>query len=182
MLKADSKIFVAYEDPNSFSAISKFNGFPEVMPKIPNPEGSDAIDFSHFWTEKSWGDAVTAVSEADVIIVSLSGHADLPIPVRRWMETWPHYKQAHHTTLLVVFAAEPTNASKQNVLISYFQQIAENHGLDFLCNCDGAKTLPTHSLPSERAAHVDISHPERDSKHHEQYPAFDPSPITLKAA
>jgi hypothetical protein len=177
MLRADSKIFIAYEDPGSFSAISKFDGFPEVMPKIPNPESSEAIDFSHFWTEESWGNAVTAVTRADVIIVSLSGQSDLPVPVRRWMETWPHYKQAHQTTLLVVFATEINNASKQNVLISYFQQVAEKHGLDFLCNCECAKALPTRLQSSKRADPVDVS-----PSHTELYPAFNPSLATLKAA
>jgi len=139
MSSTDSKIFVACEDSNSFSAISKLETFPGAMPQIPSQEEMETVVFSEFWAEKSWGHAVAAVSEAKIIIVSLSGHTDLPVPVRRWMESWPNYEQASHPTLVVVFGAEPTDGSRQNVLISFFQQIAENHGLDFLCNCDGAK-------------------------------------------
>ena len=141
MRKTDSKIFIAYEDADSFSEISKFDVFPEVMPQIPDREKMDAVTFSEFWAEKPWANAVTAVTTANIIIVSLSGRTDLPIPVRRWMESWPNYEQASHPTLVVVFGAAPMDGLKQNVIISYFQQIAQNHGLDFVCNCNGAKSL-----------------------------------------
>jgi hypothetical protein len=153
-MKADSKFFVACEDSDSFSAISKLDVFPEAMPRIPNKE--ETIVFSEFWAEKSWANAVTAVTGANIIIVSLSGHMDLPVPVRRWMETWPNYEQASHTTLVVVFGTEPTDSSRQNVLISYFPKIAENHGLDFLCNCDSAKTLPVIPESPEPAYAVEM--------------------------
>lgn len=87
MLKASSKVFIAYEDSDSFSAISKVAVLPEAMPQIPNKEEMDAVNFSGFWAEQSWGNAVMAATTADVIIVSLSGRMDLPVPVRRWMES-----------------------------------------------------------------------------------------------
>jgi hypothetical protein len=177
MLKTDSKIFVAYEDADSFSAIPKFHGFPEAMPQIPNQEEMDTVVFSEFWTEKSWANAVTAVTGADMIIVSLSGRADLPVPVQRWMESWPNYEPASHPTLVVVFGTELTEDSRQNVLISYFQKIAENHGLDFLCNCEGAKSLPAHSEPSGRVNQIEPSDPSLTAR----YPAFSPL-AALKAA
>jgi hypothetical protein len=153
-MKADSKIFVACEDSDSFSAISKLDVFPGTMPQIPDKE--ETIVFSEFWAEKSWANAVAAVTGASIIIVSLSGHADLPVPVRRWMDAWPNYDHASHTTLVVVFGTEPTDSSRQNVLISYFQKIAENHGLDFLCNCDRAKTLPAIPESPEPARAVEM--------------------------
>jgi hypothetical protein len=155
-MKADSKIFVACEDSDSFSAISKLDVFPGAMPQITDKE--ETIVFSEFWAEKSWANAVTAVTGANIIIVSLSGHADLPVPVRRWMDAWPNYDHASHTTLVVVFGAEPADSSRQNVLISYFQKIAENHGLDFLCNCDTAKNVPAHPESLERAHQIEIPH------------------------
>jgi hypothetical protein len=161
MLKAESKIFIAYEDSDSFSEISRFDAFPENMPRIPNKEERDTVNFSEFWAEKSWGQAAAAATTADLIIVSLSGRSDLPVPVQRWMESWPNYEQASHTTLVVVFGTEPTDGSRQNVLISYFQQIAKNHGLDFLCNCDGAKNFPTHPESSEQASQREMPRAER---------------------
>jgi hypothetical protein len=157
MLKTDSKIFVAYEDSDSFSVIPKFNGFPEAMPLIPGQDEMDTVIFSEFWTEKSWANAVTAVTRADVIIVSLSGRADLPVPVQRWMESWPNYEPASHPTLVVVFGTGLTEDSRQSVLISYFQKIAESHGLEFLCNCDAAKSLPADSEHSERVNQIEPS-------------------------
>jgi hypothetical protein len=161
MLKTSSKIFIAYEDSDSLSALAKVAVLPEGMPRIPNQEEMDAINFSGFCAEQSWGNAVTAATTADIIIVSLSGRMDLPVPVRRWMESWPKYEQINHTTLVVVFGAEPTDAAKQNVLISYFQQIAENHGLDFRCHCDGAKQFPINPPPSERADPMEMPRAER---------------------
>jgi hypothetical protein len=149
MSRADSKIFIAYEDSGSFSAISKFESFLGAVSPIPNREKTDVLNFSEFWAEESWARAVTAVTRADMIIVSLSGSMDLPVPVRRWMEAWPNYEQVNHVTLVVVFKDELTDGVRQNVLISYFQEVAKNHGLDFLCPCDRAKTLPVtpESLP-----------------------------------
>jgi hypothetical protein len=173
-LKANSTIFVAYEDSDSLSAVSKCDVFPGAMPPIPAREETEAdagtrasaraLDFTHFWAEKSWANAVEAVNGADVIVVSLSGRADLPVPVRRWMESWPHYEQASHTTLVVVFGTESTEDSRQNVLISYFQQIAQSHGLDFLCNCqifESAKTLPVTPEAPEPVPTVERPRAER---------------------
>lgn len=121
----------------------------------------DTVNFSEFWMEKSWGHAVTAVTEADVIIVSLSGRTDLPVPVRRWMDTWPNYKQMNHITLVVVFGSEAAEGTAQNVLISYFQEIAKEHGLDFLCHREGAKKAPANPPAAEPAKIVDLSRAER---------------------
>jgi hypothetical protein len=160
MLKADPKIFVAYEDSDSFSAISKSDGFPEQVSRIPNQEKMDAFSFSGFWEEQSWCNAVKAAIGADIIIVSLSGHADLPIPVRRWMENLPNCEQKNHPMLVVLFVNDQIDDSKRNVLIYYFQQIAKNHGLDFLCNCDGPHTFPTSPQSSETANQMDKRTPK----------------------
>ena len=166
MRKTDSKIFVAYEDADSFSEISKFDVFPEAMTQTPNQEKMNAVTFSELWAEKPWVNAVSAVTTADIIVVSLSGRSDLPVPVRRWMESWPNYEHTSHPTLVVVFGDDSANESRQNV-ISYFQQIAVSHGLEFLCNCDGPKSLPTHPESCERATQIDPTLPQR-------YPAFNP--------
>lgn len=164
MLKADSKIFVAYEDSDSFSAVSRCDVIREDMPQISDKEKTDAVNFSEFWAEKSWGNAVAAATTAGMIIVSLSGHTDLPVPVRRWMESWPNYEQTSHPTLVVVFGTEPTNEERQNVLLSYFQQIAENHGLDFLCNCDSAnsaKNFPANPESLEQTKPIEMPRAEQ---------------------
>jgi hypothetical protein len=166
MQKDHAKVFIAYEDSDSFSAISKFGVFPEVMPRTPTREEMETVNFSGFWEELSWGKAVTAATGADIIIVSLSGRMDLPVPVQRWMEGWPNHEEASHTTLVVVFGTEQRDSSKHHVLISYFQQMAENHGMDFLCHCDGAKNFPVHPRSSERAPQVEMPGAER-------YQAFD---------
>jgi hypothetical protein len=174
MFNADSRIFIAYEDAESFSAISKINSLPETMSRISNGEDAATVIFSAFWDEKSWGEAVSAVIKADVIIISLSGRINLPVPVQRWMDTWPHYKRSSHTTLVVLFEAEPTEGLRQSGLISYFQQIAETHGLDFQCSRAGAKPTSRDPHPLERA--------DQMSEHYsEPEPAFNqhavPTPV-----
>jgi hypothetical protein len=162
MLKANAKVFIVYEDPDSFAAISGCAVFPENLPQIPRPEEMAAVNFSEFWVEQTWGTAVRAVTGVNTIIFSLSGRMDLPVPVRRWMETWPNFEQTNHTTLIVVFQGEPVDGSKQNVLVSYFQRIAENHGLDFLCHRYGAKHFPVSPQSPERPGQMDIPHVERN--------------------
>ena len=134
MIGSNAKIVTAYEDSESFAKISKLKGLFESTGCILTQEETTAIDFSRFWTEQSWGRAVVAATNADLIIVSLSGRTELPLPVQRWMESWPHYERVKHPSLVVVFGSEESNVSKQNALITYFQQIAESHGLDFFCN------------------------------------------------
>jgi hypothetical protein len=149
MLESNQRIVTAYEDPESFFVeISKLEGLPLAKGCVPTmEEQANAIDFSQFWTEQSWDRAVTAATTADVIIVSLSGNTDLPIPVQRWMENWPHYERTNHHSLVVVFGSEPSNLAKQNALISYFQHVAASHGLDFYCNQTDQQALvnqPAH--------------------------------------
>jgi hypothetical protein len=151
MFRTDAKIFVAYEDAGSFAAVSGIGGKEKV----------DAFSFSGFWNEQSWGNAVTAANQADVIIVSLSGQANLPVPVRRWMENLPDYKHENHNALVVMFGNEAADRTKQNVLISFFQQIAESHGLDFVCHGGEAKNISIRPETSEPAKPVKIHHAER---------------------
>lgn len=149
MFKANAKIFIAYEDAGSFAAISQVAVVSENMPQIPHHEEMDAVNFSEFWAEQTWDTAVQAVAGVETIIFSLSGLMDLPVPVRRWVETWPKFERIHHASLVVVFQNEPVDGSKQKALISYFQQIAENHGLDFAWHCCGAKHFPVHPQSAE---------------------------------
>jgi hypothetical protein len=161
MSKAGSKILIAYEDSESFSALSKFEVFPGSMHRISDNEATDSVSFSQFWMEQSWGNAVKTATGAEIIVVSLSGHMELPVPVKRWMETWPNYEQEERVTLVVVLGADEKDESKRDVLVSYFQRIAEDHGLDFLCHCNGVKNLAIKLQASEEANHIVISHMER---------------------
>jgi|HubBroStandDraft_5_1064220.scaffolds.fasta_scaffold246340_2 hypothetical protein len=161
MPNIDSKILIAYEDSASFSAIAELEVFPESMRQISNKVAADSLSFSEFWAEQSWGNAVKTAVCANMIIVSLSGQTELPVPVKRWMDTWPKHERKEHITLLVIFGTEQKEDSKQNALISYFQQIAADHGLDFRCHCNSAKNFAA-GLPSpEKAATpIDFSQPE----------------------
>jgi hypothetical protein len=150
MLNSNSKFIVACEDAASFA------GIPEGMPRIPKKEEMDTVNFSEFWNEQSWGKAVTAATTADIIIVSLSGRMDLPIPVRRWMESWPNYEQLNHPTLIVVIESQEVEDSRQNALISYFQKVAENHGMGFLCHCDVAKEFAKVPQSLEQGNQVEM--------------------------
>jgi len=147
---SNTKIITAYEDSKCFAEIGKCADLLEFTGGIPAPEESNAIDFSRFWTEQTWGTAVMASLTVNLIIVSLSGRADLPMPVQRWMESLPHYEPVNHPALVVVFGGEEACVPKQNALISYFQQIAESHGLDFFCN----RLEPQTSLSQSSASRL----------------------------
>lgn len=166
MSKAGSKILIAYEDIESFSALSQFEVFPGSMHRISNNEATDSVSFSQFWMEQSWGNAVKTATGAEIIVVSLSGHMELPVPVKRWMESWPNHEQEEHVTLVVVFGADEKDEPRRDVLISYFQRIAEDHGLVFHCHRNGVKTLAINPRISEEAKDIPISHmePHQDFK------------------
>jgi hypothetical protein len=165
MSKIDSKIFIAYEDSGSFSAISELEVLPESMRRISDKESADSVSFSQFWMEDSWGNAVQTAICANLIIVSLSGQTELPVPVKRWMDTWPKHERKEHITLLVIFGAELKEDSKQNALISYFKQIATEHGLDFRCHCNGAKDFAADLEPSEKTSQMDFAQSEGYQDH-----------------
>lgn len=155
MAGSNSKIVTVYEGSESSIELSRLEGLLESIGCIPAHEGVNNIDFARFWMEESWGAAVTAATTADVIIVFLSGQSDLPVPVQRWVDAWPQFEQAHHHSLVIVFGNERSNPSKQNTLISYFQNAAESHGLDFFCNCVDAPGLSR--LPGTlKAAEFDV--------------------------
>ena len=135
----------------------------------------DRVGFAAFWAEKSWRDAVTAVMAADLIIISLSGRGDLPVPVQRWMDTWPLYKRASHTTLVVVFGTEAPEGLRRDVLTAYFQQVAETHGLDFQCSRAGARPTSRDLQPLERADQMSEMYSEPEpvfSQHAAQSPVL----------
>ena len=129
------KVLTVYEDPETQAKIANLEPLFNSLPRMKDQEQtvSSAIDFSLFWQAQFWGEAVAAAISADIIVVSLSGKTDLPVPVQRWMESWPHYGQPNHPTLVVVFDAMLESDPKQDTLRSYFQKTAELHGLEFMC-------------------------------------------------
>jgi hypothetical protein len=136
MLKKGRKIFTAYESGEALPEISELESLFEAMPRMATVEQAEvtSVDFAHFWTEQSWKNAVAVANSADLIVVSLSGGAELPMPVQRWMETWPYYQHVNQRTLAVVFTAKDPRCPKRAALVARFQQIAELHGLEFVCN------------------------------------------------
>jgi hypothetical protein len=136
MTDSISKILTVYEDSESFAEISKCAALPQSVTPAAIQADANSIDFLRFWTEESWKDAVAMAMTADVIIVSLSGRSDLPVPVKRWMECWPRHQRAKHDALVVVVGRGERDCPRQKALVSYFRQIAAAHGLDFFCNRD----------------------------------------------
>lgn len=129
------KILSVYESRDTLLGIPSLENLIN-LPEIRNEELAEAtaVDFSHFWTEKSWQNAVTAARGADVIVITLSGSAELPMPVQRWAENWPYRQSTDHTTLVVNFAYKDSECPKQAALMAFFQQIAGLHGLEFICH------------------------------------------------
>ena len=135
MSGTSSKIVTVYDDQESFGELFKLAGLTEATPGI-SQKDTQAMDFSGFWMEKSWENAVSAANSADVIIVSMKDRSNLPVPVKRWMDCWPHFDQTRHTRLVVVFGTDHPDYPKRKALISYFRQVAESHGMDFFCGND----------------------------------------------
>jgi hypothetical protein len=133
VLKDGSKKFTAHEGEN-LQEITELEHLFEATPRVEN-EGNRQIidlDFGHFWTEQFWENALIDANNADLIVISLSGGSDLPIPVQRWMEAWPHYQLSDKKRLMVVFTAEEAKCPKRAALIAYFRKVASLHGLEFI--------------------------------------------------
>jgi hypothetical protein len=99
------------------------------------------LDFSLFNHDLSWEAAVKEAGVADAIIISISGAAELPVPIQRWMESWKERVLPNETALIIVFGPESPNPGKERDLLGYFQTMAAKHGLDFFCNRSGYKGL-----------------------------------------
>ena len=142
------KVLTVYGDPEAQRKTTHLEHLFNALPRMKDQEQvvNSAIDFSLFWQAQFWGEAVTAAISADVIVVSLSGRTDLPVPVQRWMESWPHYERSSHTTLVVAFDAKLENDPKQDTLRSYFQKTAELHGLEFMWGCIEASESASQPL------------------------------------
>src|ERR1700688_4016688 len=94
------RVFTAFENIQSRAGGSEFEG---LLARFPVKTDNTMFDFSLFWKEHSWAHAVKAATKADIIIVSVSGHVDLPVPVKRWMESWPRFDPANQIALVIVF-------------------------------------------------------------------------------
>lgn len=138
MLKTGRKIFAAYESGGALPEISELENLFEARMASEEQAEVSAVDFAQFWTEQSWRNAVGMANSADLIVVSLSGDAELPMPVQRWMETWTYNQHVNQKALAVVFTAKDPQCPKRAALVARFQQIAELHGLEFICNHTGA--------------------------------------------
>lgn len=143
MLTAGRKILRAHESADLPQDISDLKNLFKDLPIDTNKDVAAVtdVDFSHFWREQSWENAVVAAQGADLIVVTLSGSTELPMPVKRWVENWPYRQPSAPGTLVVVFASKGPKCPKQEALTAFFQQIAGQHGLEFICNRPGTPAL-----------------------------------------
>ena len=87
--------------------------------------------------------AASAARKADVVILSVSGRAELPVTIRAWLDLWLWLLDKEHPALVALFES----SASRNIpsIRAYLSNIARRDGIDFFPH------EITHRCP-ERAA------------------------------
>ena len=80
--------------------------------------------------------AVRAASKADVVIISVSGHTELPINVREWLDLWLWMGEPVDSALVALFDSPAVPAAASTC--TYLRSIARRARIEFFspwCQC-----------------------------------------------
>lgn len=73
--------------------------------------------------------AASAARKADVVIVSVSGHKELPATIRAWLDIWLWTLEEENPAFIALFNSSASQ--KIAPIRAYLQQLARRNGLDF---------------------------------------------------
>ncbi len=73
--------------------------------------------------------AASAARKADVVILSVSGHTELPVRIRAWLDLWLWLLDKEHPALVALFdSSAPRNIPS---IRTYLSSLARRDGIDF---------------------------------------------------
>lgn len=80
--------------------------------------------------------AAREINEAEIILLSMRGHGEIPSGIKRWLET--ALKKAEEPKALVVLFREPKNALHVHSTRLYLEEVAAMRALDFFVDAPQA--------------------------------------------
>jgi hypothetical protein len=98
-----------------------------------------------------WEEAVSRSATADVIIISAEDHTELPACVRSWIESVLPRIQGGQAILVALLEGHQIAGMGSLPPARYLRQLAEHHGVDFLCNLDEPEQPTRVELGIEKA-------------------------------
>jgi hypothetical protein len=124
----------------------------------------DDYDFKCSWwkfdllrNQDLMAQAVDATIHANMVILSLSGGAQLPEAGKAWLESWVDYRTSTKSALVVLSGLSSQEACDRSHLQAYLQQIAKRAKMDFFFHANDPQAMrPHHTVESisERATTV----------------------------
>ena len=81
-------------------------------------------------------EAARRTAEADMIVLSASGHAGLPDHMRNWISAWLPWKKGRRDALVAVLDEQSSSSASAAQLRDHLRQTAQQSGMDFFCNID----------------------------------------------
>ena len=91
----------------------------------------DLWSFQVLSIQKIGHSAALVAAQADVVLLSLCGDAELPAEIREWIETWSQLIAGNDPALVLLVDRHQT--SKTCVAVDYLQGVANKLGIDFFC-------------------------------------------------
>jgi hypothetical protein len=126
------KIVIAYEN---FAAGIRAKKMLERLASELQPDfqiNSDVWEFEMLGHRRLREQAATEASEADMIVVSARGDAELPAHVKNWVDGWLPQRRGGLTALVALLDLEEKSSSAQSTC-AYLRQVAGKGRMDFFC-------------------------------------------------
>jgi hypothetical protein len=80
--------------------------------------------------------AISEAANAEMVIISLHGSAELPSHVKTFLGNLSGRSQAGQGALVLLLGARTADHADRQSLIGFLREIAEKRSLDFFCNRD----------------------------------------------
>jgi hypothetical protein len=132
---ADFKIVLLHDDPVSGERGSA------VLERLAAPleAGSDKLNtdiwqFEALLQAEFRAGAASRIREANLIMISATGAAELPGPVKHWMESTLSRRADQEAAIVALLDGGPADQSELPPLGSYLQELAAKSGMVFFCN------------------------------------------------
>ncbi len=135
--KPTFKVFLACENESTLFQARKVQEQVETLCRVEFKVSCLFWHFALFRHESLLELAIREADDAAMIVISLQGNNELPGTVKSWVEGWSARPQRGQAALVTLFHPEEDAWMERQTHVAYLRQMAENRGLDFLCNQDG---------------------------------------------
>jgi hypothetical protein len=128
--------------------------------------GNSWWKFDHLANPLLSAQSTTAAQDANMIILSIRAHVEVPLIHRRWIESWAERRKRGKAALVALIGAPSISDSHSSATVKYLQTVARSAKMDFF---DHSFELPPTPAPTSGEAPVDtapiVFEPEKNLLH-----------------